>query len=112
MKKYFAKYLPVDGEIKKGDEYINSEIKVGEPTYGKIYIGLPLVIEMGHKGVGYKDKDYFRKYMRKVKLFLCSRDIQVGDEFKDGETSHICSRITDIIIDKKGEWHNKKHLLK
>jgi hypothetical protein len=50
MKQYFAKYLPVEGEIKEGD----------------------IVIGMDGK---------------KVKLFLCSRNIQVGDKVLDIRTN-------------------------
>src|ERR1044072_816929 len=63
MKKYFAKYLPVEGEPKKGDwvnsnGYINGEFKT---------------IQL--------DRDLYPEEIgkfKKVKLFLCSRDVQVG----------------------------------
>lgn len=62
MKLYFTKYLPVEGDPKEGDMVIykvigwteNYEDAVKAATYGD-----PLPI--------------------KVKLFLCSRDIQIGD---------------------------------
>lgn len=56
--KYFTKYLPVEGEIKEGDYYLNN----GTPT---------------KRTEGTEDKSYLNQ--QKVKLFLCSRDIQVGD---------------------------------
>jgi len=65
MKKYFAKYLPVEGEIRKGllvrnnlDGLIGECMR--EPSKEEI-----------------RDKEYSL-----VKLFLCSRDIQVGDKCK------------------------------
>jgi hypothetical protein len=63
MKKYFAKYLPVEGEPKEGDMVIYKEVgwteNYEEALKAAVY-GDPIPI--------------------KVKLFLCSRDIQVGDE--------------------------------
>ena len=58
MKKYFTKYLPVEGEIKKGDWAIDCENRIFQ-SKGK----------------------YSDKRDTKVKLFLCSRDIQVGDKY-------------------------------
>ncbi len=59
MKTYFAKYLPVEGEIKEGDLYISHF----------------------HKQPAVMDKINIWSFpLQKVKLFLCSRDIQVGDK--------------------------------
>lgn len=63
MKTYFSKYLPVEGEIKEGDNYLHEDGNVMK--WGKL-TGNP------EKWKGHQ----------KVKLFLCSRDIQIGDEFK------------------------------
>lgn len=63
MKKYFAKYLPVEGGIKKGDYYFSSVTGVIH-TANEDYEIISTVIES-------KDK--------KVKLFLCSRDIELKD---------------------------------
>lgn len=64
--KYFAKYLPVEGEIKEGDMFsVNGFVG---PTILKADKDIPITA-----GVGIK----------KVKLFLCSRDIQVGDTVID-----------------------------
>lgn len=56
MKPYFAKYLPVEGEIKDGQMGIS--------------INNALYTHAEHLG---------KEYGKPVKLFLCSRDIQVGD---------------------------------
>jgi hypothetical protein len=66
MKLYFAKYLPVEGEIKEGDLYLADGNLVCKAKIPKKYNN-PHV-------------PYFDSY-KKVKLFLCSRDIQVGDKF-------------------------------
>lgn len=55
--KYFSKYLPVPGEIKKGDLVMDTD--------GMIH-------EAPDSWIGQKDII--------AKQFLCSRDIQVGDE--------------------------------
>lgn len=56
MKKYFVKYLPVEGEINDGDYWIRNGIVSNE------------IVAHGICDC------------KRVKLFLCSRDIQVGDE--------------------------------
>ncbi len=60
-KKYFAKYLPVEGEIKEGD-LVTNNVAIWE-----------------HKN---SDKHKYGTH-KKVKLFLCSRDIQVGDKIQN-----------------------------
>lgn len=74
MKPYFAKYLPVEGEIKEGD-------RVKLPTE---FIATA-VIENGKIGWHALNNNtighvYFLVGSKKVKLFLCSRDIQIGDK--------------------------------
>lgn len=59
--KYFTRYLPVEGEIKAGDKYIRKNA----PQWGvSIACACPDQI-----------------LWKKVQLFLCSRDIQVGDSY-------------------------------
>jgi hypothetical protein len=62
--KYFAKYLPVEGEVTPGDYYFQP-------------------YQEGQIGIANKDDYMEGAYMEdtKAKLFLCSRDIHVGDEF-------------------------------
>lgn len=80
MKPYFAKYLPVEGEI-----------RIGKAIDGGIYsrpnIVDIIVVEDLDKDYGYAKNSnggiYNINGIRKltpVKLFLCSRDIQVGDK--------------------------------
>lgn len=67
--KYFAKYLPVEGEIKEGD---------------KVKHNGQIVTALKQEGEGDTWKtDGLPTYgsnLEKVKLFLCSREIQVGDK--------------------------------
>lgn len=57
--KYFTKYLPVEGEINNNDT-VQNEHGVGPYYEGEVKEGL-----------------------KKVQLFLCSRDIQTGDILKE-----------------------------
>lgn len=65
MKPYFTKYLPVEGEIKEGQ----TGISINNATY----------THFNHLG---------KNYGKPAKLFLCSRDIQVGDNvfYKEEQT--------------------------
>lgn len=56
-KPFFTKYIAVEGEIKEGDKFI---------WLNEVFTATPLTMKMGQAD-------------RPVKLFLCSRDIQVGD---------------------------------
>lgn len=60
MKSYFAKYLPVSGGIRKGDMFID-----------------PSEYDTVHEAA----MDIPKNSSMKAKLFLCSRDIRVGDNF-------------------------------
>jgi len=64
MKKYFTKYLPVEGEIKEGDYWKHPKAPNTIFPWTKAYARGPISTGL----------------MQKVKLFLCSRDIQVGDK--------------------------------
>jgi hypothetical protein len=70
MKQYFAKYLPVEGEIQVGD-YVYD-------------ISIDMVYKMSEKAKPYKleQMNQLKNLYKKVKLFLCNRDIQVGDTVK------------------------------
>lgn len=63
QKKYFTKYFPVEGEIKEGDRYFRD--------------GSLVIIAARKSDIEYCNNN---PSIEKVKLFLCSRDIQVGDE--------------------------------
>lgn len=63
--KYFTKYLPVEGEIKEGDTALNNH---GNPFTVTIAYSKEQVLALNNN-----------PHFKKVKLFLCSRDIQLGD---------------------------------
>lgn len=94
-KPYFAKYLPVEGEIKEGDKCLM--------YLGSNYL-LPTI--QTYDGVSHLGKED-----KLMKFFLCSRDIQVGSKFTWG---NIKTRIEDVvehilkdgrIIDSSGTYH-------
>jgi hypothetical protein len=84
MKKYFAKYLPVEGKIKEGDWVMNT-------TSPGAY----------HKWEALSNVHEFTTTTKKVKLFLCSRDIKEGDTIFNinGGKSHIVKFISDNTYD-------------
>lgn len=61
MRKYFTKYLPVEGEVQEGGKFLHTKTGLIETA---IHVHGPHTHP--HKP---------------VKLFLCSRDIQVGDKY-------------------------------
>lgn len=82
-KKYFAKYLPEEGEIKFKD--LKFGLKVATPSeYGRGYIAnhnhtedsVMVIYNMEEEGY------YKLSELKLLKLFLCSRDIQVGDKVR------------------------------
>ncbi len=85
MKKYFAKYLPVEGNINGGEyykskKYPHLEAKVVTANWSKQIL------------------DFYD--VQKVKLFLCSKDIQIGDKVvQDKEKSFNPNSLA--IIDKE-----------
>jgi hypothetical protein len=71
-KPYFTKYFLVEGEIKEGDRYVFD---------GKVRTAIS--IDRRYKPHGILKNEFNQTLdlpQQKVKLFLCSRDIQVGDK--------------------------------
>ena len=105
MKKYFAKYLPVEGEIKEGDYWT----KEGRKSFSKIFdIDKKISSPLKEKYPGIKTKgDYLKVTGAKLgKLFLCSRDIQVGDEYYNEQfefTKYPNKSIADSSTEMVGE---------
>lgn len=84
MKKYFTKYLPVEGEIKEGDKTFECNGNLLPHTISKDE--LLFAIAQGDK---------------KAKLFLCSRDIQVGNKVKVTKDSiHWFDDVVTDIVEK------------
>lgn len=107
MKPYFAKYIPVEGEIKDGDYYLlySHGMKSGtrskqqgageyaiEPKWTTHqYSGSTIDKLSNHTPIGDR---------RKAKLFLCSRDIKEGDKvYKEGIAGAIGEEVLKIAHD-------------
>lgn len=95
MSKYFSQFLPVEGEIKKNDYLIDPTL----PT-----LGIMQAIT-DNEGKLIKNRGG-----SKVILFVCSKDIQVGDKI-DGEISVRFHSPKLVVADgetgpKEGNWGN------
>lgn len=101
MKKYKAKFLPVDGEVKEGDNYLSKwrqEHKFFHySTCKKIENGKVFPTE----GVGSKDGFDVSDIITKVKLFLCTID----DNKPIGEISPEAIFVTDGDTFEESEFH-------
>jgi hypothetical protein len=86
MKKYFTKFLPVEGEIKEGDFFSFVPIE-RQPLSGGIFQAH--LVEDGWIEEWGIDRKFKQSACQKVKLFLCSRDIQIGDNTNVGIITHI-----------------------
>jgi hypothetical protein len=59
--KYFAKYLTVKGEIKKGESYLTEDVIIKESI------------------VDWTLADMGAMHVQKVRLFICTKDVRLGD---------------------------------
>lgn len=94
-KQYFAKWLPVEGEIKEGNWVIGATMVVYRLE--------------GEEWKTYLEFKSIATSIKRVKLFLCSRDIKVGDRILDEDLlqdERICS-IDEIIGDGYRKWIRK-----
>lgn len=83
MKQYFAKYLPVEGEIKEGLPALFTD--------GVIAIPLQCNVELAKKNGA-----------KVVKLFLCSRDVNLGDDVLDSNFNK--HYVSDNYMTNKHQW--------
>lgn len=99
MKKYFSKYLPVLGEIKEGDIF---EVEKG--TYSKLISMINNTCKClcihGFK-VGQEYTCHAVNLQKKFKLFLCSRDIQIGDKVQRYFKDKLCNPTE--VLDMQGD---------
>jgi hypothetical protein len=72
MKKYFAKYCSDEGEINEGDKVRHN---------GQIVT----ILKKEGEGDTYKTDGFpvYGSNLQKVKLFLCSKDIEIGDKCRE-----------------------------
>jgi len=97
MKPYFAKFIPVQGEINDGDFY--SFQGVIQQCKKSI---IPALKEM--YGENWKSNWY-----QKVKLFLCSRYIQVGDKYLE-HTQVNPDRYQEFIADHDSYFYEPNRI--
>ena len=122
-KKYFAEYVPEEGEVKEGDKAgINS-------IYGRKFL-IGDVIGVEGKSVslsfekGYHAQTYDSADVKKVKLSFCSRDVQVGDKIKayreignepgfpNSLEDGLCTEVNGDYITYTGGWQPKIYIEK
>lgn len=101
MSKYFAKYLPVEGEIKGWCRY--------KPTGNIFYqqFGNNAMYDKPNGKLQYTTSDTIA--YEKIQLFLCSRDIQVGNNIKGGKGMNmdlyvnlVNGKMTYHVIEQQG----------
>lgn len=71
MKTYFAKYLQVAESIEDDDFFLTPDGRISQCK--QVLESLPATI-MNYSGETWKENE-----LKKVQLFLCSRDIQIGN---------------------------------
>lgn len=96
MKKYFAKYLPVEGEIKEGDMFFDSRLGVCRRSFEATKINSVWVCWKG----GITNLNFTEEH-KKAELFLCSRDqtFNIGDKVYDHDLSI-------MIVKENADCHN------
>lgn len=104
-KKHVAKYLPVGGEITVGDRVIDKH--EGLSSYCGISAeenGVHLFYtDDEHQDPWTSDAAYFHS-QNKVKLFLCSKDVQVGDlSWGHNGAPYKNYKLEEVIIEKLPE---------
>lgn len=97
-KDYFTKYLPVEGEIKEGDIFQRGEDSSPTKDFPKFVrfieakddVNKKYAIIQPNKG---PEHLYFTDKLNPVKLFLCSRNIQIGDTLKECNKDNIARKV-------------------
>lgn len=104
MKRYFTKYIPVEGEVKEGDICYFTQFK--EFGTAKMISGELCFVSFPQEGKGSLTSPISRNLddKRPYKLFLCSRDIQVGDDIQhtSGENG-VCDEIIGDALHFSGD---------
>lgn len=114
MKNLFTKCLPVEGKIQVGDKAIRPDGRIIsvdslEMGSGENYFPREMLAWEGDENLRFWTK---LSELKKVKFFLCSRDIQVGDITWDGfEVASLpneegCYRLVphNGVIGMSGHW--------
>lgn len=89
MKKYFTKYLPVDGEPELGKMcFVNGKLDMYTEWHWREWIN-------------YDTFDKAHQPIKAARLFLCSKDIQAGDKpiYMPSGKYHTVTGITQPMLD-------------
>jgi len=114
MKPYFTKYLPVEGEIKEGDyAYDDSILSTSDKKIVKI-LKVDRRIK-DHRSAQSETGTYSNAGLAKlklVKLFLCSRDIRVGDIVRRSTLPIIEYKVTELYDEETVFIESAKDILR
>lgn len=96
MKTYFAKYFQVAGSIEDDDFFLTPDGRISQCK--QVLESLPATI------MNYSVETWKENELKKVKLFLCSRDIQVGDKVYHDYMKHILGGKSEVVDDEDLEF--------
>lgn len=100
---YFTKYIPVEGEIKEGyvlyDNNIHHTGRTSITPDTTIWLRRNTSLESDAIFDRNSEIEVYKSDCKKVKLMLCSRDIQVGDEIFVDVNGGEYHRVIDIVED-------------
>lgn len=100
-KSYFTKYLPVKGEIKEGSWYIDPNGKAKQAL--NLHEKIPDWVKKRVKGINSKD-DILNKSCKLAKLFLCSKDVKIGDRvYANNGAAYKNYELEEFILISKAE---------
>lgn len=107
LKKYFLKYLPIPGPINQGDKVLHNGEVLTTKTFDT-WFGKWDFIEKNISPVKYD------KNIQRAGLFLCTRDIKVGDivrfklwsggPWKDVEVTDVFDDNGKVVIIRDGDF--------
>lgn len=110
--KYFAKWIPVEGEIEKGDYFQIEKDSVGMVTSieGNKFSAVGIT---GFFATKKSSTNHVVNLRQKMVLFLCTRDIKVGEDFVHIERGEGVFTVADELdLQVMEGWKNMKKVYK
>lgn len=109
MSKYFAKYLPVEGDV-RSIKFIQYQDKIwGKHNISSNFPDKLFIIPIGGEGIG---TSAFISECKGVEMFLCSRDIKVGDKVINPDTlieEELTQEIWDYFHATQSMWKSQPY---